>query len=153
MQCQQAIEQYWNTFLLKTGRTPDTPMFFCGYMGPTEAVANELLALILSGNKTATTSSMLSYQTAGEPLPVAGALSIVADWDGNPRCVIETVKVTVLPFSEMTFEICKREGEDECLRTWQDTHFEIFTAEGKELGYTFAWDSPVVFEDFKVIYQ
>lgn len=153
MQSQQAIEQYWNTFLLKTGRTPDTPVFFCGYMGPTEAAANELLALILTDNKTATTSSMLSYQAAGEPLPVAGALSIVTDWDGNPRCVIETIKVTVLPFSEMTFEICKREGEDECLQTWQNTHFEIFTAEGKELGYVFTWDSPVVFEDFKVVYR
>lgn len=153
MQKEKIIKEYWNKFLLITGRNPDLIYYFCDYMGPTEEIANELLSLVLAGVKTATTSCLLGYQAADERIPEVGDLSIVTDWDGNPACVIETTNVTILPFNEMTFDICKGEGEDDCLQSWQTTHFEIFTNEGKELGYTFAWDSSVVFEDFNVVYR
>lgn len=58
-----------------------------------------------------------------------------------------------LPFKDMTFDMCKREGEDECLETWVDGHTKFFTNEGKELGYEFIPDMPIIFEDFKVIYS
>jgi len=37
------------------------------------------------------------------------------------------------------------------LESWQKTHQQFFTEEGKELGYTFSENMPVVFEEFKVI--
>ena len=67
--------------------------------------------------------------------------------------MIETTEITILPFKEVTYDICKREGEDECLETWQRGHIAFFEAEGKELGYEFSEDLLVVFEDFKVIYR
>jgi len=53
----------------------------------------------------------------------------------------------------MTFEICKREGEDECLETWLRGHVRFFTEEGKAMGYEFNEDMLIVFEDFEVVYQ
>lgn len=60
--------------------------------------------------------------------------------------------MTILPFKDMTFDICKREGEDETLESWQRGHIRYYTAEGKQLGYEFTEDLPIVFEDFKVVY-
>lgn len=51
----------------------------------------------------------------------------------------------------MTYEIARLEGEDDTLESWQKTHQQFFTEEGKELGYIFSENMPVVFEEFKVI--
>lgn len=108
---------------------------------------------MLLGQKKATASSLWSYELEGEPLPVPGDLHIVTDWAGMPKCVIETVGVTILPFSEITFDICKREGEDDTLESWQEGHRRFFQAEGEILGYAFHEDMPVVFEDFQVVFR
>ena len=145
------IEQFWTEFLHRTGRSPETTYLDCFHFDNNERSANELLALVLSGKKRATASSLYAYPP--EETPKTGNLSIVTDWDGNPRCVIETKQVQVIPFCEMTFEICAREGEDECLETWQAGHQRYFTEDGAEMGYTFTQDMPVIFEDFEVVYK
>lgn len=144
-------EQFWQNFLQQTGRDPDTRYFECFHFDLNERSANELLELVLSGKKRATASSL--YAFAPEETPKVGSLSIVTDWDGNPRCVIETTAVSMIPFGEMTFEICSREGEDECLETWKEGHRRFFTQDGAELGYTFSEEMPVIFEDFEVVYR
>ena len=145
------IEQFWQEFLQKTGRPPETTCFESFHFTNDERLANELLELVLSGKKRATASSLLCYAAGEEPKP--GNLSIVTDWDGNPHCVIETQAVQIIPFCEMTFDICSREGEDECLETWQAGHRRFFSEDCKEMGYEFTEDMPVVFEDFEVVYS
>ena len=145
------IAQFWQIFLESTGRDPETRYQECFHFDDNECSANELLALVLSGKKRATASSLYAFPEGEHPRP--GNLSIVTDWAGNPRCVIETRNVQILPFREMTFEICSREGEDECLETWQAGHRRFFTQDGEEMGYIFSEDMPVVFEDFEVVYQ
>ena len=144
-------EQFWQEFLQKTGRAPDTKYYECFHFTSDERLANELLQLVLSGKKRATASSLLCYAEGEGPKP--GYLSIVTDFDGNPHCVIETKAVQVIPFNEMTFDICSREGEDECLETWQEGHRKFFSLDCQEMGYEFTEDMPVVFEDFEVVYR
>ena len=144
-------EQFWQEFLQKTGRAPDTKYYECFHFTNDERLANELLQLVLSGKKRATASSLLCYAQGEAPKP--GSLSIVTDFDGNPHCVIETKAVLMIPFNEMTFDICSREGEDECLETWKEGHRHFFTLDAEEMGYAFTEDMPVLFEDFEVIYQ
>ena len=147
------VNGFWRRFLQATGRDESESYSSVFHFELTEYWANELLRLVLEGKKKATCSSLGSFKMEGEELPSEGDLSVITDWDGNPRCVIETTHITILPFRDMTFEICKREGEDECLETWVKGHTRYFTDEGKELGYEFSPDMPVVFEDFKVIYS
>jgi uncharacterized protein YhfF len=146
-------EDFWQKFLNDTGRNPDARPFECFHFELSERLANELLALVLSGKKRATASSLRSFEAQGAPPPRPGDLSVVTDWDGNPRCVIETTAVAVLPFRDVTFEICRREGEDDNLESWRRGHTRFFAEEGKALGYEFSDDMPVVFEDFRVVYQ
>lgn len=146
------IDLYWKEFLVKTGRSETTTYYDAFHFELTEKLANELLQLVLDGHKKATSSSLWSYELEGNRIPEVGDLSIVTDWEGIPRCVIQTTAVTIIPYSKVTYELCMREGEDDTLESWQSGHIRFFKNEGTSLGYEFREDMPVVFEDFEVVY-
>ena len=146
------VQAFWEAFLQETGRPADTPCLESFHFDLTEKWANELLRLVLEGKKRATSSSLTCYELEGERVPVPGDLSIVTDWAGEPHCVIETTQVDILPFRDMTFALCRLEGEDDSLDSWRRSHIHFFTAEGQEAGYAFTEDMPVIFEQFRVIY-
>ena len=116
----------------------------------TENACNYLLDLVLKGIKKATSSSYDGYEE-DEEMPKVGDLSVITDWDGNPRCVIRTTNVRIIPFKDITYDIAKLEGEDENLESWRKTHEKFFKAEGEELGYTFSDNMNVLFEEFEVV--
>ena len=143
------IERYWQQFLADSKRPADTRYLEAFHFDLNQRSADELLELVLTGKKKATSSS---YYELADNLPEVGSLSIVTDWLGNPACVIETTRLQTLPFSEIDFALCSLEGEDTCLETWRQNHEHYFTADGKRRGYEFSWDMPVIFEEFNVIY-
>ena len=147
------IEDFWHRFLIEKRLSPDSTYFDCFHFELTEKWAEELLRLVLLGQKKATASSFYAFEKENLRLPEVGDFSIVTNWAGEPKCVIQTSKVRILPFREMTYDICKLEGEDDTLASWQRGHQRFFTEEGKELGYEFTEDLPVVFEEFEVVYQ
>ena len=147
------VDTFWQEFLAFAGLDTNTKYISCDHFHFTEEWANKLLQLVLDGKKTATTSSLPAYEVEGDRIPQVGDYNIITDFYGVPHCVIKITAVTILPFNEMTFDICKREGEDECLETWQDGHRHAFTEEGKMVGFEFTEDMPVVFEDFEVVYK
>ncbi|HEX3023160.1 MAG TPA: ASCH domain-containing protein [Lachnospiraceae bacterium] len=147
------INEFWQEFIQYTGIDKDTKYLESFHFELTEKLANELLHLVLIGQKKATASSLPGYEIEGNRIPQAGDYSIVTDWEGNPRCVIRTTNVRIIPFRDITYDICKLEGEDDTLESWRKGHINFFEADGKELGYTFSEDMPVVFEEFEVVYQ
>ncbi len=147
------IDEFFNRFLQKENLDLSTKYLEAFHFELSEKLANELLDLVLQGKKRATASSVEAYKSSNESLPAVGDYSIITDWDNYPRCVIKTTNVQLIPFKEITFDICKREGEDDTLKSWQDGHRRFYVEEGKQLGYTFHQDMIVVFEDFEVVYQ
>ena len=117
----------------------------------TEDACNSLLDLVLKGQKRATSSSLASFELGDEAMPKEGELSVITDWDGNPRCVVRTKKLHILPYEEITYDLAKLEGEDETLDSWKRSHERFFTREGEMLGYHFSPQMPVVFEEFEVV--
>ena len=146
------IDDFFNRFKIYSNQ-PQSTYKESFFFDLTERSANYLLDLVLSGVKKATASSLYAYQIENEALPKVGEYSIVTDFFGHPYAVIQTKAITILPFKEMTYEICKREGEDDTLLSWQNNHIHFFKEEGKLLGYTFDEQMMVVFEDFEVVYQ
>jgi uncharacterized protein YhfF len=149
----EKLDRFWQDFLQKTNRNPALRYQGSFFFELSEFWANELLRLVLIGQKKATCSSLYAFELEHERIPQKEDFSIVTDFAGNPRCIIETVSVTILPFSAMTFEICKREGEDDNLASWKRGHERFFREEARLLGYTFSEEMPVVFEDFEVVYS
>ncbi|GAB2758140.1 hypothetical protein GCM10027020_08170 [Nocardioides salsibiostraticola] len=117
--------------------------------GSSPEVADELLALVLDGTKTATSSALAEYESENEPLPEANALGILLDGSGHPRVLIETTDVSVVSFSEVDEEHARLEGEgDLSLSTWREIHEEFFSTDGKPVEPS----TQVVLERFRIVY-
>lgn len=149
----KAINEFFRRFLMKEKLDLNTTFLEAFHFELNEKLANELLDLVLQGKKRATASSIEAFKHLNESIPAIGDYSIVTDWNHNPRCVIQTTNVQLIPFRDITYDICKREGEDDTLESWQKGHRRFFIEDGKQLGYTFSEDMIVVFEDFEVVYQ
>ena len=121
--------------------------------GSTPEQADELLALVLDGTKTATASALWEYEAEGEDVPRSGSLSILLDGAGHPHALIEITDVRVVPFDEVDEEHARLEGEgDRTLEHWREVHERFFTETATD-DRGFRADMPVVLERFKVVYQ
>ena len=118
-----------------------------GPFGAGPEMAAELLSLILSGKKRAT-----CWAAIDEEPPETEELTVVTDWAGEAGCVLETVCARKLQFCEVSWELARKEGEDEQLSSWRENHIRFFTAEGEREGYSFSEDMEIIFEEFRVVW-
>ncbi len=119
--------------------------------GATPAQADELLELVLTGIKTATTSARSEYAADGSDLPAPGGLGIVLDGSGRPRALICTTDVAVMPFAEVGADHARAEGEgDLSLACWRSAHRQLFTRHSAD-GDGFDEQLLVVCERFKLL--
>ena len=115
--------------------------------------ADYLAELVLMGQKTATSSAFDLYAVGDEPLPKENEMSVILDSKENAICIIETTKVEVIPFKEVSENHAYKEGEgDKSLAYWRQVHEEVFTEWMSEAGLTFTPDSKVVLEEFRKVY-
>jgi len=118
------------------------------HFGDSSELADELVQLVLSGIKTATCCSKNSFQREYErgEAPCAGSYNIILDGTGQPVCVIQTVRLQVIRFCEMTRELASKEGEgDLSLEYWKEGYKRYFEREG-----TYSEEMELVFEEFEL---
>jgi hypothetical protein len=147
------IDQYWNKFIKDTGRKESDRCSGDLIFEAKGFVSDELIALVISGKKNAFFTTWATYTIDGEPLPLSGELYVVLDRANNPRCIIETESVEIVPFNQVTWEMAKLEGEDQNLEEWHQKKIEYLEDEGAILGFEFTEDIKLVFQRFKVVYR
>ena len=143
------IEEYWKRFLIENNLPKDTKCFEAFKFGSTDKQADELLNLVLQGKKIATTSPYFEDEAYSHK----GEYSIVLDSKNIPRCVIQTTRGRIMMFKDMTYDVCKLEGEDEVLETWIENHVAFLKEEYDERNLDFNFNVPIYFEEFKVVYK
>lgn len=115
--------------------------------GDNPKLADELLALVLAGKKTATCGALWQYEADGTPMPKPGELSVVLDGSKTPRCVIETTEIEIKPFDKVDAQFAHDEGEgDQSYAYWRKAHEAYFRRQGP-----FSPDMLVVYERFRLI--
>ncbi len=149
---------FWTAFRSAVGAADkerlDERFYEAFYFGDSQALADELAALVLQGTKRGTAGSVWSFEAEGKRLPRPGDLSIVTNWAGQPLCVIETLSVDVRPFNEVSAEFAAIEGEgDGSLAYWQQEHRAYYSRECERAGRTFDERMPVACECFRVVHQ
>ncbi|CAB3928441.1 ASCH domain-containing protein [Achromobacter aegrifaciens] len=112
--------------------------------GDSSELADELLALVLAGTKTATCGALRDFNEQ-EPVPEAGRRDVVLDGSGRPACVIETLSVLIQRFDQVDEAFALAEGEGP-YEAWRDAHIAYFDRNG---GY--APDLVLVCERFRVV--
>lgn len=150
----ERYRDYWAGFEALRGAGCEERFYEAFHFDDSERVANELAALVLAGRKRATASLLWVCEMEQKPVPAAGDLSIVTDWAGEPLCIIESWRVEVVPYAEVTEAFAAREGEgDLSLDYWRRVHWEYFSRECERIGRSPVETMPVVCESFEVVYS
>ena len=117
--------------------------------GADPVTADALLELVLAGRKTATSTALAELTAADAPLPRVGDVSIVLDSHGDPRALLRTTAVEVVPFDAVDAEHAAAEGEGD-LAAWRREHEAVWR---RSLGdAAFSPTTDVVTERFELVY-
>ena len=148
-----STEVLWDTFLKKNPNNPIKKIPLSFYFCDNKKDADECAELVVKGIKQATAPSLWSHEINNEPLPQVGNQYMVTDWEGNAKAIIETTKVVLTPFKDVTAEFAKAEGEgDKTLAYWKMVHQAYYSREMKPHGKQFNKNMIIVCEYFKTIF-
>jgi uncharacterized protein YhfF len=115
--------------------------------GDNPKLADELLALVLIGKKTASCGALWQYEKENWPVPKPGEQAVVLDGAQRPRCVIETTSADIIRFDQVDAQFAHDEGEgDQTYAFWRAAHERYFIRQGH-----FSPDMLVVCERFRLI--
>jgi uncharacterized protein YhfF len=147
------VATFWNAFAATRAADP-TPRFLEAFnFSDNQQDADALGALVLAGTKRATASLWWVIEAGLANLPRPGNLSVVTDWSGAPLCVIETTRVDIVPFDEVSAEFAEVEGEgDKSLADWRAAHWKFFGRECAALERAPDLRMPVTCERFEVVF-
>ncbi len=114
---------------------------------------DKLAELVITGIKTATSSLYYWYENERERLPQIGDYSVILDSKNRAVCIIQTTKVSIMPFGEVSETHARKEGEgDLSLAYWRQVHEEFFSCELMDEKKTFSETMEVVCEEFQLVY-
>jgi len=122
-----------------------------GY-GDSEALSEELLALIRGGRKRAGAGLLWLHEHENDPPAQPGDIEVVITHAGEPSIVTRIISVKIVPYSEVGAEYAAIEGEgDGSLEYWRLAHWAYFSRECKRIGREPSESMPVVCCVFEVL--
>lgn len=121
--------------------------------GDTPELADELVALVLNGQKQATCELKAWFDNRGVTLPAIGDQWIITDGSGAEQCIIETTQVDLCPVQQVDENFAWDEGEgDRSLAFWKDAHDAYYERQAKRDGFVYSDEMICVCERFKLIW-
>ncbi len=142
-------KEMWKAFCEESGVREDTPYEAWAFGDDSDKLAS----LVKDGIKTGTSSAYEIYELEGEPIPVEGEYNVILDSREQAVCVTKTLRVYVVPFCEVDARHAKLEGEgDLSLEYWRKVHEAFFSADLANSGLSFSENTPVVCEEFELVY-
>lgn len=121
--------------------------------GDTKELGDELLALVLSGDKRATCELKIWFDNHEEALPKPGDHWIITDGSGVPACIIRTTRVDILPVHQVDEEFAYTEGEgDKSLKWWKEAHDAYYERQAAQDGFIYDDSMLCVAERFELVW-
>jgi uncharacterized protein YhfF len=118
---------------------------------------DRLIAAVLSGQKTASSSLLADWQREGEPLPVAGQHRVVIDSAERPVAIIEIAEVEVIALGDADLRLAIEEGEGfASVAQWREAHERFWSGSSGDsvegVGAPALSDqTPIVVERFELV--
>ncbi len=147
-----AIETFWRAARAVVPGLPAT-----GYktrtFGRSAEMANILVPLIASGEKTGTFALTAEYERDPAARPSKGDYFVVTWFDGRPALVYRVTEVATVPFSGIDLEHVAVEGPSaRQVDIWRKIHWPYWSGMLREWGQEPSEDMPVVFQRFDLLY-
>ncbi|NUT38236.1 MAG: ASCH domain-containing protein [Hamadaea sp.] len=155
MRLSEAQWSFWQAYLetLTPESRPADPFVEASFAGAREST-DELLALYLTGRKTAGSSIKEDFVAAGDPLPQVGDFWILLNSRDEPGCLLRTDKVTEHRFYDIPPEVAVAEGEgDLSLDHWRRVHQATYEPHLAQWGLASIADATVVTQYFTLVFR
>lgn len=151
----QHIETFWGGFLGSQSAPNDAnDRFYESFrIGLDDETAEEGARLILSRQKTATSSLLWEYESSGKALPPLGNLSVVENGRRAPVCIVQTMWIEIIRFDDVDAQFAFEYGEgDRTLEGWRKMFWSYYSHACAALGREMSSNAPLVCERFLVIF-
>ena len=146
-------KQYWQSYLNTSPAGLSKKIFVEASYAGNQSSTDQLLALYLSGKKTAGSSMAEDFTSSGEPLPQVGNFWILLNSLDEPSCILRTERVVLTQFKNVSEEIARAEGEgDLSLQHWRDSHRRFFAPFLAGWGVAHIDEATVVTEFFRIVH-
>lgn len=130
-----------------------SPEYTVEHFGDTQRLADELLSLVLSGRKRATSELVADFLARGDAVPRIGSHWIACDGAGAPRVILRSIELRLGPFGTADETFARDEGEDDLsLASWQREHRRHWTRVSAAQGREWSEADEIVFERFTVVW-
>lgn len=127
MNISREIIDYWTRFQKEHGVTKSFVSAWS--FGDNPELADELLKLVLTGNKRGTATRVVELERTGEKMPEVGDYNIILNGKGKPSAIIRTTSVEINPFDEVEEAFAYSEREDDrTLESWRREHWKYWTS-------------------------
>jgi len=149
-------------------RTPETDAYFAAFraargvadteydvarFGWTEALTNELNALVLKGQKRATCCLMQQIEVGKEGMARVGGYCVMLDSHDRPAAIWRTSDVTIRAVNAVDDAFAWDEGEGDRSRAdWLRMHNDYYAELAAKEGFTYDDGMPAVFERFTIVW-
>jgi uncharacterized protein YhfF len=154
MNISEAVKDYWRRFCASYPEVAADESFQVWHFGDNRQLAEELCELVIQGRKRATACLVWEAEAQPENAPVPDGYSVITDFDGNPKCIIKTTEIRVIPFREVDEAFAAQEGEgDLSLEFWRNVHWDYFSRKCFEMQREPTDSMLVLCERFEVLYQ
>ncbi|WP_346763385.1 ASCH domain-containing protein [Arthrobacter sp. CAU 1506] len=123
------------------------------HFGDSAALADELLGLVLAGQKRATATLAAEFHLQGERLPRIGDHWVACDGSGKPQAILRSTELRLGPPASVDQAFAWDEGEDDRQRsTWLEQHLAYWQRVCAAQGIEWRGDNEVVFERFRIVW-
>jgi uncharacterized protein YhfF len=119
--------------------------------GNSATIANQVVPLIVSGEKTGTFALEAEFASSGTPRPQVGDWYVVTTFEGHPVALYRVTETEVLPFDAIAERHVAVEGPRlRDVAAWRRVHWDYWTSTLGAMGKTPTEDMLVVFQRFEV---
>lgn len=145
------VDAFWQEFRRAKG-VPEQD-YDAVRFGSSPEMGDELLALVLSGQKRATACLLRDIETGGETMARVGGHVVVLDGADRPRAIWRTRTVDVKPLNQVDDAFAWDEGEGDRTRAdWLAMHVRYFERRANVEGFDFDDSMKAVFERFTIVW-
>ncbi len=148
----EAVPVFWSECQLKISPPPASDFFRVRHFGEDARVADLLVGLIASGQKTGTFTSPWLFEGKPNETPVVGGYTVVTNFLAEPRLLLRTTGVSTMHFDEISEKETSLDGPAvRNLDVWRRVHWAYFGRKLADLDRKPSPDMPITIEKFEVV--
>jgi uncharacterized protein YhfF len=147
-----AVRAFWNRCQFEMSSPAAEDSFRVRHFGQDARVADLLVNLIATGEKTGTFTSPWIFAGDPDEEPVLGGYTVVTDFFANPKLLLRTTAVNTMRFDEISEAETLVDGPAvRTLDVWRRVHWAYFERKLAKLNRIPSPDMPVTVEEFEVV--